>query len=101
MITRSAKFFNTFHQRTGVVKQYNIPATPHFKLVWQPPHQPHDFRRPCYTRPSSNSKRPNPTHPPPPIKKLNGFTRFAKVTLNGSGGSGPSDSPGQLRACEF
>ena len=42
------------------------------------------------------------TLPPPPVKKLTGFTRFEKVTLNGSGGGVWTPGlPGQLRACIF
>ena len=44
MIARSAEFlFNPFRQRIGVAKPlwtniHAFPATPHFKLVWQPSH---------------------------------------------------------------
>ena len=42
-IARSAKFFST-HFVKELVWLNHIPATPHLKLAWQPPHQSHHFR---------------------------------------------------------
>ena len=63
---------------TSSSKPHNIPATLHFKMVWQPLRQPRRFRRPCYNCSSCNPShnRPNLTLTLPirASKKLNSFT---------------------------